>query len=165
MEQEKMKKHEIMRRRIRIFGALGLSLGVFCLIAGFVDFFSAIRGERMPSLFWLFLIGVPLSGFGGMALLFGFRGALLRYSKNEGIPVLREIGRELTPGVRDLGAALHGGGEEENLLTRCACGARNERESRYCGSCGRLLFRECPHCGKRVAAENRFCNHCGEKLD
>jgi len=52
-----------------------------------------------------------------------------------------------------------------NLTCECvACGFRNEREARFCSSCGTSLYERCPKCGATLRARQNFCRSCGEPL-
>jgi class 3 adenylate cyclase len=47
----------------------------------------------------------------------------------------------------------------------CAdCGDENASGQRFCGSCGRPLFRTCASCGKENPPEFNFCGACGNPL-
>lgn len=166
MENNQMKKHEALRGKIRIFGFVALAAGLACSIVGLVNFFlTATRGEGFPRLFFLLFIGFPLIAVGVSALLFGFRGALMRYTKNESVPVFNEAGKEMAPGVRDLANAVREGAEKTADGVRCKCGTLNEQGSRFCRNCGAPLTEKCPVCGSEIPADSAFCNQCGAKID
>ncbi len=158
-------KHEETKKKIKIFGAVCLGVGLVCAVIGFVNFFStAIYGDGFPKLFFLLFIGFPLIAVGLAALSFGFRGEILRYNKNEGLPVVKEAGSELTPTIRDIANACREGKTKDGDTVTCTCGTVNDADSRFCKSCGRELSRTCPHCGAKIAPDCKFCTECGAAL-
>jgi predicted amidophosphoribosyltransferase len=44
------------------------------------------------------------------------------------------------------------------------CDYENASGQRFCGSCGRPLFRVCPSCGKENPSDFSFCGACGSPL-
>lgn len=155
-------KHQAIKRKIKVLGAVSLAVGLLCAIIGLVDFFGAMSREEPPSLFYLLFIGFPLIGIGGSALAFGFREEILRYHKNESLPIIKEVGSELAPTVRDIADACREEESEARAATLvCSCGVVNSAGSRFCKECGRELMRKCPQCGASVAADCKFCTQCG----
>ena len=158
-------KHEETKKKIKIFGAVALLVGLVCVVIGFVNFFStAISGDGFPKLFFLLFIGFPLLVIGTAALSFGFRREILRYNKNEGIPVMKEAGNELAPTIKNIAEACREGKSEDTVT--CSCGTVNDASSRFCKNCGKelSLSRTCPRCGATVAADSKFCTECGASL-
>lgn len=158
-------QHEKLKNKIKIAGFIALCTGLVLSAVAFVDFFLAIRSGDMPGLFFLFFIGFPLLGIGGGLLSFGYRREILRYGKNESMPVIKEAGREAAPVIKDMADAWRDGqnaGTERKII--CACGGENDADSRYCKKCGRPLSDVCPHCGKPIDRDSVYCRHCGGKI-
>lgn len=44
------------------------------------------------------------------------------------------------------------------------CGAKINKNSKYCGECGAPQFAQCPKCKAEVSSSAKFCGECGEKL-
>lgn len=156
-------KHKQTKRILKILGALFAPAGLICAVIGFADFFSAFGSKEMPKLTFLCFIGFPLLFVGVAFLMFGFKREITRYVKNESVPVLNEAGEELQPAVRAVARAVKEGISEEDGV-RCACGAVNEKGSKFCKECGKPLACDCPACGEKNAAGSKFCNHCGKQL-
>lgn len=53
-----------------------------------------------------------------------------------------------------------------NTITCPECGAANNTNMKFCGSCGSKLSATiiCPHCGKEVSDGMKFCGECGQPL-
>lgn len=95
-----------------LVGAAGLVL----LIIGLVSFFTAFGGGEPPRLFWCCFVGMPLLFVGGVMCLFGFMGAVARYTAAEQVPAatdaicdlaqgtqgaVRTVSRAVAEGIRD----------------------------------------------------------------
>ena len=127
----------------------------------------------MPDLFFCGMIGLPMTGFGAMLLIIGFRGEISRYMKNEGVPVVNDAAQELKPAVKAVAEAVkevNAEGEKQSAEqvakpTICpACGKENQPDNNFCDGCGTQLFKVCPKCGARQEVEDEFCGNCGCKL-
>ncbi len=157
---EQERKHRIKRTVLRVLGAALALAGLGCSIAGFVDLAKAFGERRMP-MFWLFFIGFPLIGVGIFLLSAGFHRAINRYIKDENAPVFNEMGHQIAPGLSAISEALKTGGEK----TVCPkCGADNDKDAKFCKSCGAALSRVCPKCGTPNSADAKFCDNCGTPL-
>jgi len=158
--------HQKLKKNLRIVGFLCLGLGLALTVVGMISFFSAFNTGEMPRFFFCAFIGLPLCGVGGGILTFAYRGEVMRYVKNEGMPVINEAGKEFAPTLRDLSAAAREGwkGSEAEDGPVCSCGTKNEPGSRFCKECGKPLVILCPACGAEVKAESKFCSACGRKL-
>lgn len=67
----------------------------------------------------------------------------------------------------------------EEMIVCPKCGAKTEKESRFCSACGSDLQPEtveaevvsestdkfCPSCGEKVADGSQFCNKCGVRIE
>ena len=159
--------HQQKKRILKICGFLCLAAGILFSLIGLIDFFSAFNGGGTPTLFFFCFIGFPLIGVGGSMLTFGYRQEILRYTKNESVPVFNEAGKEIAPGVTDIAAAVSKGMNGKDFASptlRCSCGTVNEPGSKFCKSCGKPLTATCPHCGAEIPADSKFCTSCGTKL-
>lgn len=161
-----MKQHEETKKKVKIIGAVCLGVGVLCTIIGFVDFFSTIiHGDGFLRLFFLLFIGFPLLAVGGSMLAFGFRSEILRYQKNESVPIFKEAGDELTPTIKNIATACR----EKNTAVsassiKCTCGTMNALGNRFCKNCGKELTLVCPQCGATVTVDCKFCTQCGSRI-
>ncbi|MGN1372808.1 MAG: zinc ribbon domain-containing protein [Candidatus Coproplasma sp.] len=171
--QEEQAKHDKIKRILKIIGFILLGCGIILVIIFFVDLFSSIGSYNAPTLFFCGIIGLPMTGFGGMLLSIGFRGEISRYMKNEGVPVVNDAAQELKPAVRAVAEAVREASAEENKgetnetpkPTVCpACGKENQPKNNFCDGCGAQLFKICPACGARQEVEDTFCGNCGAKL-
>lgn len=160
IEQDKA-KHARVKLGLKVCGAIAVVAGLGCAIAGLVDFFAAFNsgGAYQPKLFFLCFIGFPLLAAGAACLSFAFRGNIARYVKNEAMPVVKEVGREITPTVRDIANAVRNDG---NVCPYC--GTSNDDNAKYCKKCGKAIAKVCPSCGQTVDGDSDFCNHCGKKI-
>lgn len=75
------------------------------------------------------------------------------------MPVVKEIGREITPTVRDIANAVR---DDNNVCPYC--GTINDDNAKYCKKCGKAIAKVCPSCGQTVDGDSDFCNHCGKKI-
>ncbi|MGN1104620.1 MAG: zinc ribbon domain-containing protein, partial [Candidatus Coproplasma sp.] len=173
--QEEMAKHAKIKKILKIIGFVLLGCGVVLDIIFFVDMFSAIGSFNAPSLFFCGIIGLPLTGFGGMLLSIGFRGEITRYMKNEGVPVVNDAAQDLKPAVKAVAKAVKevkegekgktDSAEQSEKPTICpACGKENQPKNNFCDGCGAQLFKLCPKCGARQEVDDAFCGNCGCKL-
>ena len=131
-------KHEKVKKNLKRIGFICLAIGAVLTVTAFVSFFRSIGSQsgEFPRLFFLGFIGLPLIGIGAMLLSLGYRGELMKYAKNEAVPIVNETGRE-----------------------------KNPADGKFCKNCGKALYRVCPHCGKEIPEEGSFCNYCGEKIE
>lgn len=167
MEFDEKQKHEDLKKKLKIIGFCLLICGAVCAIVGFVDFFMTFgNGGGMPKLFFLCFIGLPLIGVGAGILTFGFRREIMRYTKNESVPVINEAGKEIAPAVKDIASAVKDGLNEKAATVVCpACKKENDADSKFCKSCGAPLTRTCPYCGSKIDGDAEFCDECGKKIN
>jgi hypothetical protein len=106
--------------RIRIWlrrlGLTLLALGALLTLIGIGSFFSSLSSfasfdaPRFPRLFWCAFLGMPLLFAGSVLTLFGFLGALQRYTAAETAPVAKDVanymGENTQPGAKALARAL-----------------------------------------------------------
>ncbi|MGN0812356.1 MAG: zinc-ribbon domain-containing protein [Candidatus Coproplasma sp.] len=172
--QEEQAKHVKIKKTLKIIGFILLVCGVILDVIFFVDFISSFNTFNPPTLFPCGIIGLPMTGLGGMLLSIGFRGEITRYMKNEGVPVVNDAAQELKPAVKAVAEAVkeaNSEGEKQRAeqvakLTICpACGKENQPKNNFCDGCGAQLFKVCPNCGARQEVDDTFCGNCGAKLD
>ena len=74
------------------------------MVIGAIDFFSAFGTPfKQPTLFWCWMVGIPLAGIGGMCVRAGFLGAASKYVADEVTPT---VARSTKYVAREVGAAL-----------------------------------------------------------
>ncbi len=92
--------HHGTRTFLRVAGLLVAGLGLIFLIVGLVSFFGAFSGGGPPRLFWCCFVGMPLLFAGGVMCLFGFMGAVARYTAAEQVPVATDAICDLAQGTQ-----------------------------------------------------------------
>jgi len=83
-----------------VVGPVVASVGLIFLIIGLASFFSAFGGGDPPRLFWCAFVGIPLLFIGGVMSLFGFMGAVARYTAAEQVPVASDAINDLAEGTQ-----------------------------------------------------------------
>lgn len=156
-----MNKHQQTKKQLKTIGIILVSIGGVCTITGFIDFFISVANMSQPSLFFLLFIGNPLLGIGASMLTFAFRGEIMRYNKNESVPIINEASEEMKPAFRNVASAVKGTMNDQVI---CSCGTANDKNSRFCKKCGKELFKVCPNCNEKVENDSEFCTKCGTKL-
>jgi len=159
-----MDNHENTKKILKITGGVLLGIGAILAIVGFIDFFTTMgEGGGMPKRFWCLFLGLPLCGVGGALLSVGFRREIMRYGKNEAMPVINEASEELQPVFQNVAEAIKQGAEVKNNVCK-TCGTANDGEAKFCKSCGKPLTITCPMCGESNMRDSSYCDNCGEKL-
>ncbi len=92
--------HHGTRSFLRVAGPLVAAVGLIFLIVGTVSFFSAFGGSGSPRLFWCCFVGMPLLFVGGVMCMFGFMGAVARYTAAEQVPVTTDAINDLAEGTQ-----------------------------------------------------------------
>lgn len=151
----------------KLFKILGISfsiIGLVCVIIGMVSFFKGFNNMEAPKLFYFCFIGIPFLGIGINLFTLGFKGEILKYNKNESVPVINEASGELKPAIKNVVDAVKDGfGNNTNSIV-CSCGTSNDKNSKYCKNCGKPLYTVCPNCGANCPIDSKYCNNCGSKL-
>lgn len=101
-------KHKGTRSFLRVVGLLVTAVGLLFTLIGMASFFSAFSGGEPPRLFWCCFVGMPLLFVGGVLCLFGFMGAVARYTAAEQVPVATDAISDLTAGCHQDCGAYHG---------------------------------------------------------
>ena len=157
-----MNNHQKTKKNLKIIGIILVIVGGICAITGFVDFFIAANSQRMPQLFFLCFIGLPTLGIGASILTFAFRGEIMRYNKNESVPIINEASEEIKPAVHNVVSAVKNSLNDATIT--CSCGPVNDKNTKFCKKCGKELLKTCPSCGKNIENDSTFCPHCGAKI-
>lgn len=155
--------HEETKKKLKIIGSIILGVGITLSAIGLISFFSAFGSGDFPKLFFLVFPGFPMIGIGASMLSFAFKREIMRYSKNESVPVINEAIEEVGPKVKKV---VSGEKPESEKVKKCpSCGAENSDKNKFCPECGAALDKVCPKCGNKVGASDKFCPNCGTKLD
>jgi hypothetical protein len=93
-------KHKGTRSFLRVAGLLVAAVGLVFLIIGMASLFSAFGGGGPPRLFWCCFVGMPLLFVGGVMCMFGFMGAVARYTAAEQVPVATDAISDLAEGTQ-----------------------------------------------------------------
>lgn len=171
MNDEEKQKHLKLKKKLKTIGIILVVVGGVCAIVGFAEFFitmSMMSGA--PKLFFLLFIGLPMIGIGAGLLTFAYRGDIMRFTKNEAVPIINETGEEIKPAIKAVTGAVREGLYGEQSVAKkgmvCpACGKENQPENKFCDKCGALLRKVCPACGAEQDGDDKFCGQCGAKLD
>jgi hypothetical protein len=94
-------QHKGVRSFLRVAGPLIAGAGLIFLIIGMTSFFSAFGGGGPPRLFWCCFVGMPLLFIGGVMCMFGFMGAVARYTAAEQVPVATDAISDLAENTQD----------------------------------------------------------------
>lgn len=162
---ESQRKHKKIKIILRISGAILLICGIVFVIVGMVDFFQSTMDfpNGRPSKMWCFICGIPLIPIGAGLFALGFEKEMMRYVKNESVPIINELGQEVSPAIQNIVAAVKKGATKSTGTT-CSCGQINEIESKFCKNCGKSLVQTCPNCNAQIDKDSKFCDNCGERL-
>lgn len=76
-------------------GLILLAIGIIFIVIGVADFAHAFKSEERPEKFWTFFVGFPLFAFGAMCTMIGFHREIVKYMKDETMPVTKEAAKEL----------------------------------------------------------------------
>jgi protein-S-isoprenylcysteine O-methyltransferase Ste14 len=93
-------RHQGTRSFLRVAGPVVAAVGLVFLIIGLASFFSAFSGDGAPRLFWCAFVGMPLLFVGGVLCMFGFMGAVARYTAAEQVPVATDAINDLAEGTQ-----------------------------------------------------------------
>lgn len=114
--------HEKFKKAMKTAGLILLAVGIVFIVIGAVDFAQAFKGENRPEKFWAFFVGFPLFAVGGMFTMIGFHREIVKYMKDETMPVTKEVAQELKAALtEDDGAKKTDGGAQN---------AANEQEKK-----------------------------------
>lgn len=162
---ESQKKHKKIKIILRISGGVLLICGIVFVIVGMVDFFQSTMDfhNGRPTKMWCFICGIPLIPIGAGLLALGFKKEMMSYVKNETVPIINQVGREVSPAIENITAAVKRGTAKLNGIT-CICGQINDSESKFCKNCGKSLVQTCPNCNAQLDKDSKFCDNCGERL-
>lgn len=158
---EKEKQHQKKKIVLHIIGAVLIAVGLVCAIIGFIDMPKSFQEGRMP-MFWLFFIGFPALFVGIFLLLASFQRAINKFIKNENVPVINEMGQEISPAVSAMAGAMHSAVQGKACS---ACGAVNDKDAQFCKACGKPLIVKCKSCGVENETDAKFCDKCGQPLE
>jgi len=100
MSKLQTEKHKGTRSFLRVAGPLVAGVGLVFLIIGIASFFSAFGGGDSPRLFWCAFVGMPLLFLGSVMCMFGFLGAVARYTAAEQVPVATDAINDLAEGTQ-----------------------------------------------------------------
>lgn len=157
-----MDSHEETKKKIKIIGFIVLGAGIILSATGLISFISVFGSGAFPRTFFLVFLGFPMIGIGASMLSFAYKREIMRYSKNEGVPVLNEAIEEVAPTVKKV---VSGEKTANGKAKQCpSCGAENSDKNKFCSECGTMLDKICPTCGNKVGADDKFCPNCGAKL-
>lgn len=93
-------EHNKTRSFLRIAGPVTALVGLIFEVIGLASFFSAFGGGRPPGLFWCCFVGLPLLFAGAVLCIFGFMGAVARYTAAEQVPVATDAISDLAEGTQ-----------------------------------------------------------------
>ena len=94
-------QHNRTRSFLRVAGPVLAAGGLIFIIIGMVSFFSAFGGGGPPRFFWCSFVGMPLLFVGSVMCMFGFLGAVARYTAAEQVPVATDAINDLAEGTQE----------------------------------------------------------------
>ena len=151
-------KHIKNKKNLRIIGFIFLPLGLACIIGGVLG--CVVGG--IWGLMFLSFPGVIFIGIGGTCLMLTYQASVMRFTKNETVPIFNEMSGQMAPGISNMTSAVKAG--LEGKIT-CTCGTVNDETDNFCKNCGLPLKKVCPICGKKLEANSKFCPECGVKVE
>ncbi len=155
--------HESTKKKLKITGFILLGGGIVLSLVGLINFFASFGTGEFPKLFFCAFIGFPLLGVGAGLLSFAFKREIMRYAKNESVPVINEASEEVSPAMKNVASAVKEGLGEKTV--KCPhCGTENPTDGKFCKECGKAITTTCPECGAKVSPDDKFCGNCGAKL-
>ncbi len=157
-------KHESTKKKLKIVGFILLAAGIALSVIGLASFFSAFGKGKSPDMFFCAIIGLPTLGIGASILNFAYKREIMRYAKNESVPVINEASEEISPAVKNVAAAVNEGLKAEKTIVCPKCGTKNPADGKFCKECGTAIGAICPNCGEKISRGDKFCNNCGAKL-
>ncbi len=155
-----MNKHENTKKKLKIISVALLSIGTLLITIELIDFFVSAGSMTMPSLFFLFFIGIPLIGVGSSLTNLGFKKEMMRYHKDESVPIINEASEEISPAIKNVINSIRN--PESQII--CSCGYSNSSDSLFCKKCGKALHIVCHNCGKKLDNDSEYCSYCGTKI-
>ena len=171
-------QHGDKRRIVRLIGMCLLAIGGILILIGMVSFFAAFGGNGPPRYFWCAFLGMPIFFVGSVLTMFGFVGAVSRFSAGEMAPVAKDTFNYMAEGTQDgvktlasaIGQGLRGdtspGASAPGI--RCSkCNNTNDVEAKFCDECGFSLqkTKPCPSCAEVNDPDARFCDNCGHAFN
>jgi hypothetical protein len=120
-----------VRTALRVLGPIMIAVGLALVVVAGYEFFT-LEGFEEPTRFWMFFVGLPLLGFGGMVTQAGFAGVAARYASGELAPVVKDAASYLSDGRGVLAVGASGA----NGPYCRSCGTRNDADARFCDACG-----------------------------
>ncbi len=150
------------RKKLRIIGITLIIIGVILFVLSII--FMTNNNKQG---FLLSFIGVPVLFIGGVCTLFGFMGAVSRYSVSESAPIISDTKNfmeeqtrlEKVKTISEVSNQLH----NERKINCFYCKAEVPSDAKYCTSCGKMLVKVCS-CGTENPSDAFFCKSCGKSL-
>jgi Na+/proline symporter len=110
-----------------------LVIGILFMVTAFVNFVGAMSSHSgPPKLFWCFFVGMPLMFVGAALCMFGFMGAVARYTAAEQAPVAADavnyLAENTQEGVKTVSKAVAQGAVEGIQEATALKGAKAQRE-------------------------------------
>ena len=171
-------RHQRTTKVLRIIGWPLIIVGAACFVIGLISFFQAFAsfssGEmKIPYLFFLCFIGVPLSGAGIVCLSLGYRRKVMDYTASQVAPVAKDFTNYMLDGTGDSIAKVANKIDifkdktvEGVTANKCAkCGFMNPADAKFCAKCGAPITKKCPECGAENDDGAHYCNSCGKPLN
>jgi len=93
-------QHKSARSFLRVAGPIIAGIGFIFVLIGVISFFAAFGHGGPPKLFWCCFVGMPLLFVGSVFCMFGFMGAVSRYTAAEQVPVATDAIDDLAEGTK-----------------------------------------------------------------
>jgi hypothetical protein len=165
MENKHLNENKALKKKLRVFGITLLLLGGLLMMIGLIDFFS----PGMPELFFLIFMAMPILFAGSVMTMYGYMGAVARYSATQMAPVAKDTINYMVDGTKASVTGLASGIIKEvkgtpKVETCDHCGHEVQKGKKFCIHCGKKLLVHCPSCDHANLQSAQFCADCGTKL-
>ena len=120
--------HGKFKKAMKIAGLILLAIGIVFIVIGVADFAHAFKSEEKPEKFWTFFVGFPLFAFGAMCTMIGFHREIVKYMKDETMPVTKEAAKELKAALTEENGAKKTDGGAANAENAANTPSKEEKK-------------------------------------
>lgn len=167
MKQENkynLEENSKAKQTMRILGPIILVAGILMTVIAIANFFSGnMSTDFIP------FISLPMMFIGSVLSMFGYMGALSRYSASQTAPVAKDVTnyildntKESIGGVaKEISDNLHKS-KVEKICPHCKEEVKDT--AKFCDHCGKSLFKNCQVCNAENDSDALYCQACGHKI-
>lgn len=163
MEENKhLKQNSKLRKKLRVVGIIFVILGAILFAMSIVGMNSF--NEKLSMLGFA---AIPCLFIGTNCMIFGFMGAISRYTASESAPIMKDTKNymeeqtreERVKTVSEMADQIKNG--QKMICTYCQ--ETNDVDAKFCKKCGAPLVKVCS-CGTKNPVDALFCKACGKRL-